>query len=120
MAWARSLALVCSRPHSIRCPRPKRGGARRRRLRAPALPPVPESEAWAMAPPGVSIHASRMRWQRGDPRASAESPHVDSAAELLAYVKPRAIMYGYMSSSYVLGAAGDEAFRSRVEKAAAG
>jgi len=89
-------------------------------LLTPAFDPVPESEAWAMAPPGVSIHASRMRWQRGDPRASAESPHVDSAAELLAYVNPRAIMYGYMSSSYVLGAAGDEAFRSRLEKAAGG
>ena len=63
-------------------------------LLTPAFDPVPESEAWAMAPPGVSIHASRMRWQRGDPRASAESPHVDSAAELLAYVKPHAIMYG--------------------------
>ena len=89
-------------------------------LLTPAFDPVPESEAWAMAPPGVSIHASRMPWQRGDPRASAESPHVDSAAELLTYVKPRAIMYGYTSSSYVLGAAGDEAFRSRLEKAAAG
>jgi maleate isomerase len=89
-------------------------------LLTPAFDPVPESEAWAMAPPGVSIHASRIRWQRGDPRASAESPHVDSAAELLAYVKPRAIMFGFMSSSYVLGAAGDEALRNRLEKAVAG
>ena len=89
-------------------------------LLTPAFDPVPESEAWAMAPQGVSIHASRMRWQRGDPRSSAESPHVDSAVELLTYVKPRAIMYGFMSSSYVLGAAGDEALRSRLERVAAG
>ena len=89
-------------------------------LLTPAFDPVPESEAWAMAPQGVSIHASRMRWQRGDPRSSAESPHVDSAVELLADVKPRAIMYGFTSSSYMLGVAGDETFRSRLERVAAG
>lgn len=89
-------------------------------LLTPAFDPVPESEAWAMAPEGVSIHASRIRWQRGDPRSSAESPHVDSAVELLAEVKPRTVMYGFTSSSYVLGAAGDEALRSRLERVAAG
>jgi maleate isomerase len=89
-------------------------------LLTPAFDPVPESEAWAMAPQGVSIHASRMRWQRGDARSSAESPHVDSAVGLLADVKPRAIMYGFTSSSYVLGVAGDEALRSRLERVAAG
>lgn len=89
-------------------------------LLTPAFDPVPESEAWAMAPQGVSIHASRMRWKRGDPRSSAESPHVDSAVELLVEVKPRAIMYGFTSSSYVLGTAGDEAFRSRLERVAGG
>src|SRR5262245_11152741 len=89
-------------------------------LLTPAFDPVPESEAWAMAPQGVSIHASRMRWLRADPRSSAESPHVDSAVELLADVKPRAIMYAYTSSSYVLGTAGDELLRSRLERIAAG
>ena len=73
-----------------------------------------------MAPPGVSIHSSRMRWKRGDPRSSTDSPHVDAAVELLADVKPRAIIYGFTSSSYVLGAAGDEAFRSRLERVAGG
>ena len=32
----------------------------------PAFDPVPESEAWAMAPEGVSIHAARVRRQRGE------------------------------------------------------
>jgi maleate isomerase len=89
-------------------------------LLTPAFDPVPESEAWAMAPQGVSIHASRMSWQRGDPRSSAESPHVDLAIELLADVKPRVIIYGFTSSSYVLGPAGDETLRSRLERVAAG
>jgi maleate isomerase len=89
-------------------------------LLTPAYDPVPESEAWAMAPRGVSIHATRMRWKRGDPRSSAESPHLDSAVELLAEVKPRAIMFAFTSSSYLLGTAGDEAFRSRLEGVASG
>jgi maleate isomerase len=85
----------------------------------PAFDPVPESETWAMAPKGVSIHAARVRYQRGDPRLFAD-PRVDSAVELLAAVKPHSIMYAFTSSSYVLGAAGDEALRSRLERVAAG
>jgi maleate isomerase len=86
----------------------------------PAFDPVPESEAWAMAPEGVSIHVSRVRYQRGNPRLFAEPPHIDSAVELLAAARPRAIMYAYMSSSYFLGAAGDEALRIRLQRVAAG
>lgn len=87
----------------------------------PAFDPVPESEAWAMAPKGVSIHAARVRRQRGeDARLFAEPSRLDPAVELLAAVKPHSIMYAFMSSSYVLGAAGDEALRSRLERVAAG
>jgi maleate isomerase len=86
----------------------------------PAFDPVPESEAWAMAPKGISIHAARVRYQRGDARLFAEPPNVDSAVESLAAVKPRSIMYAFTSSSYVLGAAGDEALRARLERVAAG
>ena len=87
----------------------------------PAFDPVPESEAWAMAPKGFSFHAARVRWQPGmDARLFAEPSRVDSAVELLAAVKPHSIMYAYTSSSYVLGAAGDEALRTRLERVAAG
>jgi maleate isomerase len=87
----------------------------------PAFDPVPESEAWAMAPKGVSIHAARVRRQRGeDARLFAEPSRVDPAVELLAAVKPHSIMYAFMSSSYVLGAVGDEALRSRLERVATG
>jgi maleate isomerase len=118
--------LLPSRPSQLAAPphpawqRDGVGSIARIGLLTPAFDPVPESEAWMMAPQGVSIHTSRMRWQRGDPQSSAASPHVDSAVELLTYVKPRAIMYGFMSSSYVLGTTGDEALRSRLEAVAAG
>jgi maleate isomerase len=87
----------------------------------PAFDPVPESEAWAMAPNGVSIHAARVRRdRREDPRLFAEPSRIDSAVELLAAVKPHSIIYAFASSSYVLGVDGDEAFRIRLERIAGG
>ena len=86
----------------------------------PAHDPVPESEAWAMAPPGVSVHGSRVPVIPGDPRSFAEPPHVDRAVELLAVLNAGAILYAFMSSSYVLGAEGDEALRLRLQARAAG
>ena len=87
----------------------------------PAFDPVPESEAWAMAPKGISVHAARVRRQRGeDARLFAEPSRVDWAVESLAAVKPRSIIYAFMSSSYVLGTNGDEALRTRLEKIAGG
>jgi maleate isomerase len=74
-----------------------------------------------MAPKGVSIHAARVPWRHGeDARLFAEPSRVDSPVESLAAVKPRAIMYAFTSSSYVLGTAGDEALRIRLERVAAG
>jgi maleate isomerase len=97
------------------------GSTARIGILTPAFDPVPESEAWAMAPKGVSIHAARVRRQRGeDARLFAEPSRVDSAVESLAAVKPRSIMYAFMSSSYVLGTTGDEALRTRLERVAAG
>lgn len=85
----------------------------------PAFDPVPESEMWAMAPPGVSIHASRVRWTRGA-RAFAEPPNVDRSAEQLAGLAPQAILYAFTSSSYALGPQADNALRKRLEKRAGG
>src|SRR5262245_24524680 len=87
----------------------------------PHFDPVPESEAWAMAPKGVSIHAARVRRQRGeDARLFADPSRIDPAVEVLAAVKPRSIIYAFMSSSYVLGTTGDQALRARLERVAAG
>jgi len=74
----------------------------------------PETEFAAMAPEGVTIHATRVRINVVMPGAStdpgialapvfafAEPPAVDDAAELLAAAPLRAIAYGFYSSSYV-------------------
>ncbi len=92
----------------------------------PDSDPVPESELWAMAPAGVSVHVSRVPWNR-QPRGRAPAlarepartfaapPHVDSAVELLAVVSPHAILYAFTGSSYVLETKEEEALRARLE-----
>ena len=72
-----------------------------------------------MAPQGVSIHASRVPW-RGDARAFAEPPYVDTAAEQLTGLAPRVILYAFTSSSYAIGAQADDSLRARLEKRAQG
>ena len=80
----------------------------------------PESEMRAMAPPGVGIHAARVRFgamgARGgmDPtiglepvKRFAEPPELDDAAELLAAAPLHVIAYGFTSSAYVIGAGGE-------------
>lgn len=85
----------------------------------PAFDPVPESESWAMSPPGISIHTARVPWD-GDPRAFAEPPHVDQATEQLVGLAPRAILFMFTSSSYALGAEADSRVRARLEERAKG
>jgi maleate isomerase len=90
----------------------------------PDFDPVPESEMWAMAPPGVSIHASRVPYASLPPRdrlrTFAEPPRIDTAVELLAGLKPHAIIYAYTGTSYLLGAEADESLRARLENRAKG
>lgn len=87
----------------------------------PDFDPVPESEMWAMAPRGVSIHASRVTWKwNHDPREFAEAPQLDNAVDQLVALKPRAIAYAFISSSYALGAEAEGAQRIRLEKRAGG
>ena len=89
----------------------------------------PESEVTAMAPDGVSVHATRVPLGLMRPggamdptiptepvRAFADPPHVDAAAELLAAAPLHAIGFAFTSSSYVRGAADDEALRERLER----
>lgn len=88
----------------------------------PAFDPVPESEMWTMAPAGVSVHASRVPRVPGTQgaRAFAEPPHIDRAAQLVAALSPRVILYAFTSSSYVLGPQADDSLRTRLEKQAGG
>jgi maleate isomerase len=89
----------------------------------------PEAEFGAMAPEGVTIHSTRVRigvvmpGASTDPkialapiRAFAEPPAIDDAAELLADAPVHAIVYGFFSSSYMLGVDGDRALQERLEK----
>ncbi len=88
-----------------------------------------ESELAAMAPEGVSIHATRVPLEvmragglmdatiALEPvRAFAHPPLVDDAAELLAAAPLHAIGFAFTSSSYVRGAADDESLRARLER----
>ena len=86
----------------------------------PDFDPVPESELWAMAPRGVSFHASRVA-RSGRPGAGfVEPPFVDAAVDRLVELAPRAILLGYSSSSYALGVDTDERVRARLEERAKG
>jgi maleate isomerase len=87
-----------------------------------------ESELAAMAPAGVSIHAARVylgAMRAGglmDPtialepvRAFADPPAIDDATALLAAAPLHAIGVAFTGSSFVRGAADDEALRRRLE-----
>jgi maleate isomerase len=87
----------------------------------------PESELRAMAPTEVAIHAARVPFEAMaagggmDPtvalapvRAFSEPPHVDHATELLAAAPLDAIGFGFTSSAYVLGPAGEADMLSRL------
>jgi maleate isomerase len=90
----------------------------------PDFDPVPESEMWAMAPRGISIHASRVPYASLPPRDRArmfaEPPRIDTAVELLARLTPHVIVYAYTGTSYLFGAEADESLRARLEKSAEG
>jgi maleate isomerase len=97
-------------------------------LLTPHADVVPEAEFSALAPEGISIHATRIPFGGYKPggtmdptiaedpvRAIADPPAVDDAAEMLAMAPLHAIVFGFTSSSYVRGAADDAALKSRLE-----
>ena len=94
----------------------------------PHFDAVPESEFQAMAPDGVSIHSARVPLGMVGPdgeviphvdaeiaKAFASPPAVDEAASLLSAVEPKAIVYAFTSSSYILGPVGDEELQARLQ-----
>lgn len=95
-------------------------------LISPHMDIVPEREFQILAPRDISVHAARvpLGWQSGSApspigldavRAFADPPYVDDAVELLAAAPLDAIVYGFTSSSYLLGPDGDAEFRQRLE-----
>jgi maleate isomerase len=85
----------------------------------PDFDPVPESELWAMAPRGVSFHAARIP-RPPRPAAFVAPPDVDIAVDRLIELGPRAILLGYTSSSYALGAEEEARVHRRLELRANG
>lgn len=79
----------------------------------PHFDPVPESEMWAMAPQGISIHAARVP---GETRTFAEPPNVDDATERLARDGLKAILFAFTTSSYVLEGDGESRLLARLEQ----
>lgn len=89
-------------------------------LLTPDFDPVPESEAWALVPHGVSIHTSRVARGRGAGAHFVEPPAIDDAIDRLVPLAPKAILLGYTSSSYALGLEADARARTRLEGRARG
>src|SRR5499426_587850 len=72
--------------------------------------PTVEPEMIAMAPPGVSVHFSRMvaHGQTGsldgqEERSRTQIAHIGESAGLLAMVKPDVVMLAHTATSYALG-----------------
>jgi maleate isomerase len=123
------VAAVGSTAGSIASPRPATaqadrwaadgvGNVARFGVLTPDFDPVPESELWAMVPPGVSVHAARVVAKPG--AGFVQPPATDEAVDRLVRVRPRAILWGYTSSSYALGAEADARVRARLEGRAKG
>jgi maleate isomerase len=86
----------------------------------PDFDPVPESELTAMAPHGVSIHGARVPRTGGSGAGFVTAPYIDAAVDGLVELAPRAILLGYTSGSYMLGADADDRARARLEQRSKG
>jgi maleate isomerase len=75
---------------------------------------ITESEFWAMAPEGVSVHTARVPFQ--DYRTYSNPPGPDDATAVLAELRPQCIVYGFTAGSYLLGKAGEQALVARLEQ----
>jgi maleate cis-trans isomerase len=72
--------------------------------------PTVEPEMIALAPPGVSVHFSRMvahgpvgSHHAQEERNRSQIEHIDESAALLAMVKPNIMMLAHTATSYTLG-----------------
>jgi maleate isomerase len=86
--------------------------------------PTTEPEMIALAPPGVSVHFTRMvaRGVTGsltgqEERNRTQIAHLDENAELLAMVKPDVIVMAHTATSYTMGKEGEAAISKRIATA---
>lgn len=99
---------------------------------APDVDFVPDAEMAAMAPDGVSIHATRVplnstsQFSGDEPidlatlRAFMASPLLDDAAGLLAAGPASVITYAFTSTGYLEDGGGDDALGARLEQRTSG
>lgn len=94
-------------------------------LITPHMDVVPEREFQILAPNDISIHVARvpLGWQGGPEsapigldavRAFADPPNVDNAVAMLAAAPLDSIVYGFTSSSFLLGPDGDIELSNRL------
>ena len=79
---------------------------------------IPESEFWTMAPDGVSVHAARVTFL--DLKTYSDPPGPDNAVDQLARLPLHSIVFAFTTTSYVLGAKGEQALKARLEKRSKG
>lgn len=84
--------------------------------------PTVEPEMMAMAPPGVTVHFSRMvahgptgTLDGQEDRNRSQIEHVADTAALLAMVKPNAILLAHTATSYTLGRAREAELVQRLQ-----
>jgi maleate isomerase len=85
--------------------------------------PTCEPEMIRLAPPGVTVHFTRMvaHGEAGahagqEERNRTQLAHLDETVRLLAMVKPAVIVMGHTASSYTLGQAAEKELVARIEK----
>lgn len=83
--------------------------------------PTVEPEMSSLAPPGVSVHFSRLvahgptgTLTGQEERNRSQIEHIGESAALLAMVKPDVIMLAHTATSYTLGRAGEAALLARL------
>jgi maleate isomerase len=101
-------------------------------LIAPDADFVPDAELTAMAPQGVSVHATRVHLRSAPQLSGAEPielatlrayvkpPLLDEAAGLLAAGPASVIAYAFTSTCYLGGDGDDDALRARLEQRTSG
>jgi len=85
---------------------------------------VLDREFWDFAPPGASVHMTRVRLPEKPLTLSltegqVDDPDLDQAAEALRPIRPAAVAYACTAISFALGAEGDAVIRTRIETKAA-
>ena len=86
--------------------------------------PTVEPEMMELAPPGVSVHFTRLSASGAagshagqDERTRSQIASLDEAVRLMAMISPGAIVLAHTATSYALGAAAEDALVRRLEAA---